>query len=282
MRQVFNRPFQFAACMALAIASTALLAACGSDDSAQSLDFERTTEGKASVFTMPESAEAGEAEITLVNNGDGPGDLQLIRVEGDHTAAEVVNGLAGAQGGKPLPDWFFAGGGLGVVPAGEESTVTQVLEPGTYYAFDTEGSDGPPDPSTLSGLEVTGEESDDSLDSDARISAFEYGFESEGLAAGENEFVFENKGAQPHHVIALRIVGDSTIEDVDEFFRTEGGKPPIEEGPTSGTAVVEAGESQLASFDLDPGRYALVCFISDRQGGPPHVVKGMIDELEVE
>jgi len=283
VKRVSSRLFPFAACMLLAVAATAMLAACGSSDSAESLTFERTTEGKESLLTVPESAEAGEAEITFVNNGDGPADLQLIRAEGDRTPEEVVDGLAEATSGKPFPEWFFAAGGAGVTPADGETTVTQVLEPGTYYAFDTEGSEGPPDASTITGMEVTGEESDDSLAGDATISAFEYGFESEGIAAGENEFVFENKGVQPHHVIALKMVGDSTIEDVNEFFKSDGGgKPPVEEGPPVGTAVVEGGESQLTSFELEPGRYALVCFISDRQGGPPHVVKGMIEELEVE
>jgi hypothetical protein len=46
--------------------------------------------------------------------------------------------------------------------------------------------------------------------------------------------------------------------------------------------VIEGGESQLVTADLEPGRYALLCFISDRQGGPPHAVKGMVDELEIE
>jgi hypothetical protein len=34
------------------------------------------------------------------------------------------------------------------------------LQPGTYYAFDTEGSQGPPEPGTVPRIEVTGETSD--------------------------------------------------------------------------------------------------------------------------
>jgi len=270
-----------AACVAVVIAAVGI-AACGSDDNEQALTFERTTDGEETVFSVPESAEAGEAEVTLVNNGDGPADLQLIRAEGEHSAEEVIEGLAGAESGKPFPDWFDAAGGVGVTPAGEEVTVTQVLEPGTYYAFDTEGTEGPPDPETVASVEVGGDRSDDSLEADAKVSASEYGFESEGLAAGSNELVFENEGVQPHHLIALKMVGDSTIADVDKFFKTEGGKPPVEEDTAAGTAVIEGGESQLVDFELEPGRYALICFISDRQGGPPHMIKGMVDELEVE
>jgi hypothetical protein len=45
--------------------------------------------------------------------------------------------------------------------------------------------------------------------------------------------------------------------------------------------VIEGGETQLVELDLEPGSYAMMCFISDRQGGPPHAVKGMVDELVV-
>ena len=38
---------------------------------------------------------------------------------------------------------------------------------------------------------------------------------------------------------------------------------------------------KFALKDLKPGKYALLCFISDRQGGPPHIAKGMITEATV-
>ncbi len=46
--------------------------------------------------------------------------------------------------------------------------------------------------------------------------------------------------------------------------------------------MLEGGEAQLVTLDLEPGRYVLFCFISDRQGGQPHALKGMVDEVEVE
>ena len=38
----------------------------------------------------------------------------------------------------------------------------------------------------------------------------------------------------------------------------------------------------MVNLDLKKGKYALVCFIPDRQGGPPHVAKGMVSEATVE
>jgi hypothetical protein len=274
-----SRLIVIAACLALALASATVLAACG-DDSAQELTFELEGKGKEATITAPESAESGEAEITVVNNTDKDGELQMIWVDGDHSAEETIEVLAGAQQGKPFPDWFFAGGGVGVVEAGEERTVTQVLEPGTYYAFDLEA--GQPKPDAVPALEVTGDESEDELEADATVDAFEYGFKEEGLTSGETEVAFKNVGAQPHHLLISPLEGDATAEDVEKAFKADKGRPPLSEEGGEDTAVIEGGESQLVTLDLKPGRYAFYCFISDREGGPPHALKGMVDEFEIE
>lgn len=258
------------------------VAACGSDEDAQELTFTLSGDGKAAEFTVPASADPGLAEITFENEGKGESDLQLIRVEGDRSPEEVVEGLGKAMQGQAFPDWFFAGGGVGPTPAGETRTVTQVLEPGTYYAFDTEGIEGPPDPKSVTGVEVSGDASDEEVEGDATVSAFEYGFEADSLSEGATEVAFDNTGTQPHHIVYAPLSGDATAEDVEKFLDGEKGKPPFDEKEVENTAVIEGGESQLVTLDLNSGRYVLLCFISDRQGGPPHVVKGMVDEVEVE
>lgn len=262
-----------------ALAAVAL-AACGSDEDAQSLTFTLTEQGKGAKISGPASAETGLAEITLENEAKREGDMQLIRVEGDHSAEEVVEGLEKAMRGQAFPEWFFAGGGIGSIPAGQSATVTQVLSPGTYYAADTGG--GPPTASSLAAVEVTGDESDEEIsEGDATVTAVEYGFEAEELPSGEVEIDFVNGGAQPHHLLASQLIGDATAEDVEKAFKSNSGKPPLSEDVFQGTAVIEGGESQQVTLDLEPGRYALYCFISDRQGGPPHALEGMVDEVEV-
>ena len=267
-----------AAVLALA---TAGLTACGDDGgAAQRLTFNVADKS----ITGPTSADPGEAEITLTNDGKKDADIQLIRVEGQHSAVEVVKGLDGAMDGEAFPDWFFAGGGVNTTPAGETQTVTQVLEPGTYYAFNT-GTEGPPDPESVPAVEVTGDASDDELsDTDATVRTIDYGFEVEGeLQVGENEITFENAGAQPHHVIAQPIAEGKTLEDVRTYLRTEEGQPPLEESVLAETTVLDGGGSQVVTLDLkQAGAYAMLCFISDRQGGPPHSIgEGMLAEVEV-
>ena len=267
------------AAVAAALA-TGLLAACGGDDDPQAITFTGTE--KAGI-TGPSSAETGSAEITFENDGKETSDLQLLRVEGDHSAAEVAKALGDASQGKPFPDWFFAGGGAGTTAAGESQVITEVLEPGTYYAVSTAGA---PDPKKFAAVEVTGDASDEELEADGgEVEAIDYGFKASGLKAGENEILFSNTGAQPHHILASRFIrGDATAADAEKFLKSgpgAGGKPPLIQKGSQDTAVVEGGDSQLVTLNLKPGRYALYCFISDRQGGPPHVIKGMVDEVEV-
>jgi hypothetical protein len=265
----------------IALVAAMALVACGDSDDSQELSFTVESKGKTATVAAPESAEAGLAEITLTNDSESAADLQLVRVEGDHTPEEVVKGLGEAIQGKSFPDWLFTAGGVGSLEPGESATVTQVLQPGDYYAFNTSG--GPPDAKAAALTEVTGDASDEEIEGgEATVEAAEYVFNTETLPAGATEIAFDNIGAQPHHLIASPLKGNATAEDVEKFFKTEQGAPPLEDKGTKSTAVLEGGEGQLVTMDLKPGRYALYCFITDREGGPPHVFKGMVDEVEVE
>ncbi|HET8814028.1 MAG TPA: hypothetical protein VFM51_03645 [Solirubrobacterales bacterium] len=268
------------ACLA-ALALAAAVVSCGGGDDPQELDYTAEAAGKAVRIAAPEQAEAGLAEITFNNDSDSEADLQLIRVEGDRTPEEVVKGLGEAIRGKAFPDWLFAAGGVGSLGPGETATVEQVLQPGDYYAFNTEG--GPPAAKSAATTEVTGEKSDTEIgEGDGAVEAAEYVFNADTLPSGEVEIAFDNIGVQPHHLIASKIKGDGTVEEVEAAFKEEKGPPPLIEKGTQATAVLEGGEGQLVTLDLEPGRYALYCFITDRQGGPPHALKGMVDEVEVE
>jgi hypothetical protein len=272
--------FRVAACIVLAALAAFGVAACGSSEETQSLTFTISNDGKATKISGPDSADTGLSEITLKNDGKAAGEMQLVRVEGDHSTAEAIKGLSAATEGKPFPDWFFAAGGVASTAPGKSQTVTQVLKPGTYYAFETE-SEGEPTPSSVPAMDVTGEASDETVEADETVSAFDYGFKSQQLSSGKTEIAFDNTGAQPHHLLAAPLSGDSTAEDVEKAFKSEKGKPPYDEKAFQSTTVLEGGEDQLVTLDLKPGRYVFFCFVTDREGGPPHALKGMVDEIEV-
>jgi hypothetical protein len=271
--------FRLLICLVSVLLIAVSVAACGDEEEAQSLTFTLSDDGKAAKLSGPESAETGLAEITLENESKGDGDLQLIRVEGDHSAEDVVKGLGAAMQGKAFPEWFFAAGGVGATASGESQTVTQVLQPGTYYAFDTEST---PDAASVPAIDVSGEDSSEVVEADDSVEAFDYGFEAETLPSGEVELAFDNTGDEPHHLLTAPLLDDNTVEDVERSFKSEKGKLPFDENAVQATSVIEGGEGQLLTLDLEPGRYVMLCFISDRDGGPPHALKGMVEEVEVE
>jgi len=280
------------------LAAVALLAGCGGDDESSDASAEPNAvslsvskSGSTYELTAPESLEAGLAEISLQVDtaASEQHDAQLVRVEGEHTLAEVLE-VVGAEG-APTPSWLFAAGGVRSTAGGKTGTVTQVLEPGTYYALDTgqgEGDDAPSfaEQGATATFEVTGEAGDAELpEADATVTAEEYSFETEGLEPGVNRILFDNAGKELHHLIAFPYAEGATFEQVKEAFASDEapqGPPPVDFERITSTTVLEGGTSQITELDLSAGKYAFVCFISDRAGGPPHVVKGMINEVVVE
>jgi hypothetical protein len=199
-----------------------------------------------------------------------------VRAEGAHTAKEALAaGQAWGEKGKALPEWALVAGGLGDVPTGKTASATQELEPGKYVVADLSSN-------ASAEFEVTGDSGASELASEGgTIDATEYEFTSNGLKAGRNPVVFENTGGEPHFIAGVKLKPDSTIEEARRFFKTEKGPPPFDESQSFNTAVIEGGDSQSVELELKKGTYALLCFVPDRAGGPPHAVKGMISEAVV-
>ncbi len=219
--------------------------------------------------------------MSLRNTGKAPHDAQIIRVEGDQTVGQVLKAIDASGEGKPLPEWLRAAGGVGTVAPGKSATATDLLQPGKHFVLDTS-------PSRNGGtaeFQVTGEAGGEVPGAPVTISAKEYGFVAEGLKAGTAQVTFDNVGKEPHHVIAVPYAKGATLAEVRKALSDQGepsGPPPVNFDQVTGTAVIDGGTKQVAQLELRKGKYALVCFIADRAGGPPHVAKGMLQEVEVE
>jgi len=283
----------------LAAALVLTITGCGDDDDKsssskpQALVVEVTEQGPDKFgLSAPESVEAGLVEISLKTPSGKPTshDAQFVRVEGNHTIDEVLEFISQEEG-APIPDWLFAAGGVGQTKAGATGSTTQNLTPGKYFILDTSEPMGEDVESYAEGgataeLEVTGEAGTAELPkADGKITAKEYTFTTSGLKAGANQVEFDNAGQDLHHVIAFPYQKGTTLADVKKAFMQEGepsGPPPLDFENITGTAALEGGQKQVTQLDLKRGKYALVCFVSDRKGGPPHVAKGMIAEANVE
>jgi hypothetical protein len=262
------------------------VAACGDDDK----DSKEASKPKtltvsvdqAGKVTSPKTIEGGVVTLHYTNNAKTPYSLQMVRVTGDKTAADVLK-IVNSES-APIPSWLTDGGGIGSVKPGATGTTTQELPAGRWFLIPgTDDEEKAPKPQTPQ-LEVTGGESGGALPkTDAKISAFEYGFNSSGLKAGANTLEFDNNGKQLHHVVALPMLPGKTLAQAKTFLTSENakGQPPVDFENGAETTVIDGGQKQVVTMNLKSGKYALVCFITDRSGGEPHVNKGMIAEATV-
>jgi hypothetical protein len=273
------------------------VAGCGGDDEESGGDAQtQAAEPTTAAFTIsgtptapklagPSEVKAGLVTITTKNDLSSGADMQLVRVAGDKTAADVLKITNSDTEGQPIPAWLEGGAGTGQTKAGGTGKATQVLEPGRYFAIASGDTEGEGKPATLE-INVTGEAAEGELPAaDGSIAASEYAFAAQGLTAGTNPVRFVNNGKELHHVIAFPLAQGKTLEDAKKAFMEEGepsGPPPVDFENAVGTAVIDGGEEQVVDLNLKSGKYVLVSFITDRKGGPPHVAKGMISEAEVQ
>lgn len=240
--------------------------------------FELTGAGKKAKMSGPSTVEAGLVQVDFRNSSGDDAGATIIRVEGTHTAAEAIKaGQAWGDEGKPLPDWIRFAGGSSEVAKGESDRALQVLEPGRYAALDINTN-------AFVEFEATGDGAGELPATTAKIEAKEYSFTTTGLKSGTQRVLFTNAGKEPHFALAMPIRKGFTLADVRKAVREEegSGPDPVVERDAVSTGILDGGGSQVVELDLKKGSYALLCFVPDRKGGPPHAFMGMVSEGVVE
>jgi plastocyanin len=275
----------------LIVAAPLGLTACGNDvgDKQEAAGPTRftvtaTEAGKQLRLSVPKSVPAGLVTVELTNTGKAFHEAQLIRLDQGHTPQDALKVIAAE--GAPAPGWIHAAGGTGPAPPGGKRSATQRLRPGNYIVYDAPfQNEGQGLKSGVASFKVQGEANNGAElpTATAKIEAYEYGFRVSGLTVGKNTIELSNTGREPHHVIAVPYRPGATLAEVRKAFRREGGaEPPLDFENTLYTARIAGGTKQITELALDkPGKYALLCFVSDRKGGPPHAALGMIAEITV-
>jgi hypothetical protein len=239
--------------------------------------------GKQLRLSVPKSVQAGLVTVELTNTGKAFHEAQLIRLEPGHTLEDALKVIAAE--GAPGPGWIQVAGGTGPAPPGGKRLATQRLRPGNYIVYDAPfQNEGKGLKFGLASFEVEGPADDSGTlpKAVAKIEADEYGFSVEAVHRQEHHRVLEHRyGAAPRDRRALRT--RRTLAEVRKaFMQKQGGAPPLDFENPSYTARIPGGTKQTTELDLEkPGKYALLCFVSDRKGGPPHVAMGMIAEVIV-
>ena len=267
------------------------VAACGGDDEVvpATVSVEVAPAGDGFELTAPASVEAGLVRLEFHNGTEEGADAQLLRLADGHTIDEALAAIASEDG--KIPDWLTAEGGVGTIEPAATGVVELVLEEGTYHVVDTgepEGDDvqSHAESGATATLEVTSGDDDAELpEVDASIEMADFEFVTDGLKAGTNRFLLSNTGEELHHTLIVPINEGAAFDAVKEYMTSEegdDGPPPVDFAKLQASAVLDAGREQIDELELTAGRYALVCFLTNRAGGPPHAALGMVSELTVE
>lgn len=239
---------------------------------------------------MPASVSGGLVNVQLTNSGRKAHNAQIIRVDPGHTVQDAYKVIASNSNKSPL--WLHGAGGVGGTGPGATNSAQVVLSAGTYYILDA----GMNTSKGFGTFQVQGAGSAAALPSTtATITAQETGpkkstFKISGLKAGDNAIKFQSPASNKdlHQFIAIPLRPGAKLAEVKKFLASRGkpaGPPPFAGRPGGGghdAAVIDPGLGEIANIKLKAGSsYALVCFLSDHGGGPPHFLQGMLAKVDI-
>lgn len=259
-----------------AIATALPLASCGGGDEESSgaarmtVSLTEPSPGRLR-YLAPRSTPGGVVEIRFTNLTGRPRKAQLWRILGEHSLREAV-----ARRRSPVPDWLQVAGGTGTAPPDGETSAVQRLPPGRYFVAGT-GDERAATPISVS-PGATGRALPRGTGS---ITADDYRFGISRLRAGRSLIVFRNVGREPHHAFLAPLRREAKLGDVLRFLKRGGPRSPVYAERAQETAILGGGQTQLTQLELAPGRYALLCYVRNRAGGPRHTDRGMVAEVTV-
>lgn len=116
-----------------------------------------------------------------------------------------------------------------------------------------------------------------------QVTASDFAFQMpDSIPSGMTTLVLNNSGTTLHHVQLLRLKDGKRVADLEAGLKsmkpTDPPPPWIEEA--GGVNTPEPGGQSSATLMIEPGTYAVVCFV-DTPDKVPHLMKGMIKELTV-
>ncbi|MGH8932865.1 MAG: hypothetical protein ACRDZO_20150 [Egibacteraceae bacterium] len=122
------------------------------------------------------------------------------------------------------------------------------------------------------------------------VGATDYAYEDVPgtVPAGTVSFDITNRSENEIHEMAILKKADGVTEPIQELLESSNGAPP-QSTTLVADGLAQPGDSSYEVVDLQPGNYAMVCFVhvgathQNPQGdGPQHHAKGMVVEFTVE
>ena len=235
-------------------------------------------------FTGPDRIDQGWRSVRLANQGRDIHQVLFLKMPPNKTAEDFRSAIEADW--SQLPSWIQRAGGVNSVAPGREAQAVILLEPGDYVVIcgipDVRGR-----PHVLHGmmrsLRVTPsvKPATHPPDADGTITAQEFSFSSSApLRVGTQTVRMRNVGRQAHEIVFVQLAPGATTQDFLDSFVP--GNPNNQAGRhIGGLTGLAPGQEAFFSVDLQPGRYGLICFLSDPVTRAPHFAHGMLLDMDV-
>lgn len=252
-------------------------------------------------YDAPREVAAGRYLVALVSKQGYSAYLNLVQAPAGLAAAEAEEQLlSAARHDVPITDWTYGGGTFAF--GGDTAWVVLDLRPGEWAWGLTSQRDGTDEeavhllPLMVTNANavaspVTASPAPDTIDPTVEVTMTDFvfaGLDEATLPAGPNVWRFTNDGMHPHHMVLFRtpvlITQDDVTDMVDAFMSATPTPPPswwMESVWVGYAAIMSPGQSIVTEYDLSPGTYAALCFITDPETGMPHLVLGMAQSFTV-
>ena len=248
----------FAVALALALIATA----CGGDDddtdASDTPEDETTTEASVDATAFCEAIVEAESQVIAASQGSSDGDPIAALEEAQTTAPDELT----------------------------EQIAT--LVEGSTTALEEKDQSFFQDPEFRTADEEVDQYVLDNCDVErVDVTAAEYSFTGipSSVPSGLVGFNLTNEGEEIHQLILARLNDPSqTVEELLQLPEKEAEKAIT----NVGDMFALSGQSDVQTFELEPGTYGVVCFIpvgstAEAEGdGPPHALQGMFAQFTVE
>jgi uncharacterized cupredoxin-like copper-binding protein len=237
-------------------------------------------------FRGSDRIDPGLVNLQVVNTGKQPHQMQLVRLDDGHTAADFA--AAAKADPRRLPTWSRLVGGPNGVVAGERTSTLQRLTPGDYVLVcwlpDAGGTPHFTLGMTKSITVLPGEaKAEPEIVPDITIALADFSYKvSKPVTAGRHTVRVVNEGKQVHETLVVQLPPKGTAKAFGAALAP--GKPPASAPPgkpIGGVVGLAPGDSAVFQMDFKAGHYGLLCLFPDHDTGQPHFEKGMAMEFDV-
>jgi len=234
-------------------------------------------------FKGPDRIPAGITTVRIVNQGDEPHHIQLVKLAKGKTAEDFRKALKETAVGMPI--WAKNAGGPNGTSPGGQADATVTLEPGNYLLICVLPNQGGVPHAALGMIKPLTVAADSSPrppepKSDFTLTESDFAFESsKPVAAGKQTVRVVNNGSQPHEVVVVRLAPGASIKEFIAALVPDASGPPPGK-LVGGITGIEKGSHGFFDANFTPGHYGLICFFPDAKGRA-HFAQGMALEFDV-